>query len=117
MFPTAHPDIMGQLANERAAGLRLSAATGPAAPSWPSGARPASSSRPQRILSRVRTGPHRGPARGLLHLHLQGRPGRLSGPAPAPPPARLAALPLPLYLSEAVLRRLAWAGGTGGVAP
>jgi hypothetical protein len=26
MFPTAHPDIMGQLANERAAGLRAAAA-------------------------------------------------------------------------------------------
>ena len=26
MFPTAHPDVMGQLANERAAGLRASAA-------------------------------------------------------------------------------------------
>jgi hypothetical protein len=25
MFPTAHPDIMGQLANERAAGLRAAA--------------------------------------------------------------------------------------------
>jgi hypothetical protein len=25
MFPTAHPDIMGQLANERAAGLRADA--------------------------------------------------------------------------------------------
>ena len=26
MFPTAHPDVMGQLANERAAGLRFAAA-------------------------------------------------------------------------------------------
>ena len=25
MFPTAHPDLMGQLANERAAGLRADA--------------------------------------------------------------------------------------------
>jgi hypothetical protein len=26
MFPTAHPDVTGQLANERAAGLRAAAA-------------------------------------------------------------------------------------------
>jgi hypothetical protein len=41
MFPTAHPDVMGQLANERAAGLRASAARFRSA-----GARPGSSSRP-----------------------------------------------------------------------
>ena len=48
MFPTAHPDVMGQLANERAAGLRAAAAALPRRPprSRPDGARPGSSSRP-----------------------------------------------------------------------
>ena len=47
MFPTAHPDVMGQLATERAAGLRAAAARYRVSrPSWPAGARPGSSSRP-----------------------------------------------------------------------
>jgi hypothetical protein len=53
MFPTAHPDIMGQLANDRAAGLRAAAAryrtSRPGLASW----RPARFIEPAGDLSRV----------------------------------------------------------------
>jgi hypothetical protein len=53
MFPTAHPDIMGQLANERAAGLRAAAAryrvSRPVLARW----RPARFVEPAGDLSRV----------------------------------------------------------------
>jgi hypothetical protein len=53
MFPTAHPDVMGQLANERAAGLRAAAAryrsSRPVLASW----RPARFPEPVGDLSRV----------------------------------------------------------------
>jgi hypothetical protein len=57
MFPTAHPDVMGQLANERAAGLRVAAARfrggRPALARW----RPARFVEPAGDLSRVVPGP------------------------------------------------------------
>jgi len=53
MFPTAHPDVMGQLANERAAGLRAAAAryrtSRPVLARW----RPARFVEPAADLSRV----------------------------------------------------------------
>ena len=53
MFPTAHPDVMGQLATERAAGLRAAAAryrvSRPVLASW----RPARFVEPAADLSRV----------------------------------------------------------------
>ena len=57
MFPTAHPDVMGQLANERAAGLRFAAAryrtSRPVLARW----RPARFLEPAGDLSRVVPGP------------------------------------------------------------
>ena len=53
MFPSAHPDLMGQLANERAASLRAEAQRyrrrGPIHASW----RPARFVEPAADLSRV----------------------------------------------------------------
>jgi hypothetical protein len=57
MFPTAHPDVMGQLATERAAGLRAAAARfrggRPVLARW----RPARFVEPAGDLSRVVPGP------------------------------------------------------------
>lgn len=53
MFPTAHPDVMGQLANERAAGLRAAAARFRGSRPVPAGWRPARFVEPAADLSRV----------------------------------------------------------------
>jgi hypothetical protein len=53
MFPTAHPDVMGQLAKERAAGLRAAAARYRGARPVPAGWRPARFVEPSGDLSRV----------------------------------------------------------------
>jgi hypothetical protein len=57
MFPTAHPDVMGQLATERAAGLRTAAARYrvhlPTLAMW----RPARFVEPAGDLSRIVPGP------------------------------------------------------------
>ena len=72
MFPTAHPDITGQLANERAAGLRAAADRyrfgRPFLARW----RPARIVEPTADLSRVV--PAEPP-------RVRGRPGCLSSPA------------------------------------
>jgi len=57
MFPTAHPDVMGQLANERAAGLRAAAARFRGSRPVPAGWRPARFVEPAGDLSRVVPGP------------------------------------------------------------
>jgi hypothetical protein len=57
MFPTAHPDVMGQLANERAAGLRAAAARFRGSRPVPAGWRPARFVEPAADLSRVVPGP------------------------------------------------------------
>ena len=57
MFPTAHPDVMGQLANERAAGLRASAARFRSSRPLPVSWRPARFVEPAGDLSRVVPGP------------------------------------------------------------
>jgi hypothetical protein len=57
MFPTAHPDIMGQLANERAAGLRASAARFRSGRPLPVSWRPARFVESAGDLSRVVPGP------------------------------------------------------------
>ena len=57
MFPTAHPDVMGQLANERAAGLRASAARFRSGRPVPVRWRPARFVEPAGDLSRVVPGP------------------------------------------------------------
>ena len=53
MFPTAHPDVMGQLATERAAGLRAAAARFRSSRPLPAGWRPARFVEPAGDLSRV----------------------------------------------------------------
>ena len=59
MFPTAHPDVMGQLANERAAGLRAAAARFRGSRPVPAGWRPARFVEPAADLSRaVPAAPH-----------------------------------------------------------
>jgi len=57
MFPTAHPDVMGQLATERAAGLRAAAARFRGGRPVPAGWRPARFVEPTGDLSRVVPGP------------------------------------------------------------
>ena len=57
MFPTAHPDVMGQLATERAAGLRTAAARYRSSRPLPAGWRPARFVEPAGDLSRVVPGP------------------------------------------------------------
>jgi hypothetical protein len=57
MFPTAHPDVMGQLATERAAGLRAAAARFRSGRPLPAGWRPARFVEPAGDLSRVVPGP------------------------------------------------------------
>jgi len=57
MFPTAHPDIMGQLANERAARLRADAARYRTGRPLPARWRPARFVEPAADLTRVVPGP------------------------------------------------------------
>ena len=57
MFPTAHPDVMGQLATERAAGLRAAAARFRSSRPLPAGWHPARFVEPAGDLSRVVPGP------------------------------------------------------------
>jgi hypothetical protein len=57
MFPTAHPDVMGQLATERAAGLRTAAARYRGGRPLPAGWLPARFVEPAGDLSRVVPGP------------------------------------------------------------
>jgi hypothetical protein len=57
MFATAHPDVMSQLATERAAGLRAAAARYRSSRPVPAGWRPARFAEPSGDRSRVVPGP------------------------------------------------------------